>query len=149
MNPYFADSTFKRVEIQAADYLAYPMINYRDIEYGIYNSNLDVIAVANNDYDVIDFKIDKSYDTILLPRSYYLGYQLINLDNGQYIDTYSDEKTNLVAANINHQVGNYRLIYQRTIIQIISYIISFISLILTLVFYYKEKSHGQNINSRR
>ena len=131
IDPYYS-ATYKRVELAGGDYLPQTSIDYQNWEPGLYNNQYELISTDFKvNYNQLTFNLDLPNQTIILPKTYYKGYQ-ITIDN-QKITPFLDEKTGLLAFNTGNTSGLYTLSYVKTPIQKISLLISLISLAIIII----------------
>ena len=136
IDPYYS-AFYVRVELAGADYLPIKTIDYQNYDYQIKDDTGNIITDdINIDYNTLSFNINNPNTTIILPKTYYKGYQVYN--NNTKLTTYSDPSTSLVAFNTANTKGDYILKYDGTLIQKGSLIVSLLSIALFINF--KRKS---------
>ena len=124
-------------ELGGAEYLPYT-------EYMDYNNDLLAIKYIDKNKQMIDYiyEYDRHFSSIeficdnedelelLLPLSYYKGYKAYEMIDGVYknIDISINEKYKLIVVSSTSGRHKYKVIYENTTIQQVSFIASFIAL---------------------
>ena len=132
---------YNQAELAAADYLPIKdNVDYRNYgDYIITNNDVELLDFVRG-YNYMSFSISSSEENSLyiLPLIYYKGYTIECYDeNGNFVESlvpYPDHETFLVSFNTRekNKKMQYVIYYKGTKIQIISYCISLISLLLLL-----------------
>jgi hypothetical protein len=134
IDPFYS-AFYVRVELAGADYLPAKSIDYQNYEYQIKDINNNIL---NNEiiigYNSLTFTLDNPNTTVILPKTYYYGYQVYN--NNIKLNTFNDPNSSLVSFNTDDTNGDYILKYDNTTLQTTSLLLSITCLIL---FIYKLK----------
>jgi hypothetical protein len=139
IDPFYS-AFYVRVELAGADYLPVNSIDFQNYDYQIKDTNNNILS--NNisiGYNSLSFSLDNPETTVILPKTYYKGYQVYN--NNKKLTTYSDQNTSLVSFNTADTNGDYLLKYESTRLQTTSMILS---IICWLLFIYEFKKTTKN-----
>lgn len=96
------------------------------------------------EYTTIEFTCDNDAETtLLIPLTYYKGYQAYELVNGKWelIDFVCDDTYKQISFVSNKGEHTYKIEYNSTLIQNVSLIISSISLICLIIYMVKNKKN--------
>ncbi|MFI3283531.1 MAG: hypothetical protein R3Y57_00460 [Erysipelotrichaceae bacterium] len=143
IDPYYS-AFYMRVELAGADYLPNIYYDYKNEVYGIYNQENQLVSYPIADYDKLYFEMNLHEDIIILPKTYYKGYVVVN-EYGEQLSTNQNVETGLVEVELKGETGNFTLYYQRTRIQLIGIIISSLTL-LGCILYSMKKLLTSKIN---
>lgn len=137
IDPYYS-AFYVRVEVAGADYLPIGCVDYQNYNYALRNQNGEIIPSDININYNLAFNITTNEQSIVLPKTFYKGYQVYNIKNNTKtkLPTYQDTTTKLVKFDTLNTSGDYILVYNHTNIQTISYTISIITI---LIFIYSKK----------
>lgn len=140
IDPFYGESFFVRIELAAADYLPSNSISYKDRPYGIFNQqSTDLLALPNVDYERLSFTLEAPNSVIVLPKTYYKGYQVYQENIA--LNTFSDPYTGLVAFETDTTSGNYTLVYEKTFLQLLSLITSGFTILFLGGYLWTKKNH--------
>lgn len=139
IDPFYS-AFYVRVELAGADYLPVNTIDYQNYDYQIMDTNNNILSTdISIGYNTLSFNLDNPETTVILPKTYYKGYQVYN--NNEKLTTYNDPNTSLVSFNTADTNGSYLLKYDNTKLQTTALILSIISWFL---FIYEFKKNTKN-----
>lgn len=143
------DLDYNHDELGGAEYLPYTEYkNYNNdslaIKYIDYNEEfVDYIKDYKRDYSKIEFTCDNQEELeLLLPLSYYKGYKAYEFINNKWEPTNITYSPITKEVLINSEVGihTYKVLYEGTIVQQISLILSSITLIALMIYQNKDRT---------
>ncbi len=138
IDPYYSAS-YMRVELAGGDYLPLYSIDYRALAPCVRTTNQQIVTcLVEQKYDSISFEVNETSSVLLLPITYYKGYQAYNSQSK--INTSLNKETGLVQIQQEHLSGSITLKYTGTLIQKISMGISFLTLIYIIINHRKQRS---------
>ena len=112
----------------------YDNLDYiKSLNYGIYAYSGEA-KIINDNFPNLEFEITDN-TKVELPRVFYFGYTLYN-DNKEKQTIYEDE-LGLIGAKLNK--GKYILKYTKTTIYKVAKVISYITLLLFILYIFKDK----------
>ena len=117
----------------------YDNLDYvKSLDYNVITSN-GTAKIVKDDFPNITFEISEN-TKVELPRIFYFGYELVDSNNNK--QTIYDDEYGLIGANLNK--GVYTLKYTKTNIYKIAKVISYITLLLFVIYIFKNKIISKN-----
>ena len=107
---------------------------------------LDIIYDYDRYFTKVDFTFDfENKKTIMLPLTYYKGYKAYKVDNGEYkeIKILNIPEYKKVGFCVDAGLGTYHCEYVGTTVQKASLVISSITAIYTILYYYKYRPYNK------
>ena len=128
VDPYYS-SSYVRVEVAGADYLPSSFLDYKNASNIITDTNnVEINKVFNKDYNSLHFSAP-TYTDIIIPITYYKGYNVYAINDNQKITIEANEYLGRIMINTD-KYTDFKVVYEKTTIQIISIIISATTLII-------------------
>ena len=134
IDPYYS-AYFMRVELAGGDYLPIDTIDFRDVNNTVTDINDKHLTDYKSNYNEISFVLNQKNMDVILPKSYYSGYKIYNVQNTNLVelDIYKGNGAR-VAFNTKDTTGDYILMYEQSFIKKISIIVSIFGIIILMMY---------------
>lgn len=144
IDPYYGNSSYVRLEVAGADYLPQGNLNTKDLPKYVINDSQEYISDITIKDNIKYFTIQNS-DYYTLPVTYYLGYQVCQVNNNQLTNCNKVDKTydGRIRVYLKNS-GQYALKYEKTTLHKVSIAISTITLLIVIIISLKNKYNKIN-----
>ncbi len=128
-DPYYSAS-YMRVELAGGDYLPLNSPDFRTLTTNIKDANMNDLDLAyTKDGTSLTFKLTEENQTIILPVTWYKGYQVYYVDGNTKVKVDTFASANSLVEFTGTQSGIYTLEYHNTLLRNVSILTSLITVI--------------------
>ena len=140
VDPYYS-ATYMRVELAGGDYIPIGSPDFRD--YGTMIRKIDgtpaEIPYEKNGNTLSFHLYTERPEMLMMPLTWYLGYQVYYEDGGNWRRIESYPSPNRMVTFLSEGEGNYRVVFEKTIIKKITVVISCVTLIVLSLMHFLRK----------
>jgi hypothetical protein len=140
-DPYYS-ATYMRVELAGGDYLPITSPDYRTLLPVIMDKDYESLSIPyEKDSTAITFTLDEedTEQTIVLPLTWYKGYTLYHLENGEWTEVSCGQDDHGLVSFYASEAGEYRCVYESTLLRNVCIGVSLVSWAAFLFLWKRSK----------